>query len=62
MFSGLFHHWQSTLFGFIQGLMGALFLATEHANLSGAAFWTVLVASLGAALKGAVSADASKVQ
>lgn len=62
MFASIFKHWQSTLFGFLQGVAGALLLATQHQNLTWAQFWTVLVASVGAALKGAVSADASQVE
>lgn len=61
MFQTIFGHWQSTLFGFLTGLTGALFAATQHANLTPAQFWTVLTASLLAAIKGAVSADGSQV-
>lgn len=61
MVANALKHWQSTLFGFLTGLTGALYAATQQANLTPAQFWTVLAASLGIALKGAVSADANKV-
>lgn len=61
MLKALLVHWQSTLFGFLTGVTGALYAATQKANLTPAEFWSVLGASVLVALKGAVSADANKV-